>query len=226
MKIKRYTKTIKSVLLLAIAGILVVSSSVFAATKYENYVAGYDDWAAFQGTIYDYQTFTPSISHDISSVKIQVYKQGSPGTYTVVIRATADGKPTGANLCIGTSDGDTLTTDEGGEWREVTFGSSASLTATTKYAIVAYAATGDGSNRVKWLKDNSGSYAGGNMGYSEDSGSNWTAEANTDFMFEEWGTASGGWTTVATVGGVAETNIGYVGPVAKTDVGALIGITP
>lgn len=135
------------------------------------------------------QTFTPATAHKITSVKLKLYRVGSPGTIIVSIRATdGSGHPTGADLCSGTTDGDTLTTDIGGEWREITLGAGYDLLADTKYAIVGRALDAYGANYVKWRREwGTGAYAGGNYEYSTHSGDSWDAAATSDFMFEDWG---------------------------------------
>lgn len=158
-------------------------------TLYENYITGDNSAAPIYGlSLYCGQTFTPSIAHPISSVKLLIYRLGSPGTVTVSIRATNQGKPTGSDLCVGTTDGDTLTTNTAGEWREITFSASTALTASTMYAIVVRALSGAVLNRVFWRCDStSATYANGTYTSSYDSGSNWANISKRDTMFEEWG---------------------------------------
>lgn len=94
-------------------------------------ISSADTWIA--------QTFTPSIAHTITSVKLLLFRGvgATPGTLTVHIKATdVSGHPTGDDLCSGTTDGDTLTTNSAGEWREITLGAGALLGADTKYAII------------------------------------------------------------------------------------------
>lgn len=160
------------------------------ATLYEHYNAG-DDGATSVGYAsieWGCQTFTPATSHKITSVKLKIYREGSPGTITVGIRATSGGEPTGADLCSGTTDGDTLTEDSGGEWREITLGAGYDLVASTQYAIVVRVLGGDSSNYLGWRLDGSSpTYTGGSWGYSGDSGANWSMDTSIDMMFEEWG---------------------------------------
>ena len=77
---------------------------------YEYYSTGDDAAASIYGNTWDTQTFTPSVAHTITSVKLKLYKTGTgPGTITVGIRATdGSGLPTGSDLCSGTTDGNTL----------------------------------------------------------------------------------------------------------------------
>jgi len=161
------------------------------ATLYENYNTGDENRESFYGAKWNGQTFTPSVAHKITSVKLKIARFASPGTITVGIRATdGSGHPTGSDLCSGTTDGNTLTTAAEGEWREITLGAGYDLSADAKYAIVARALTGDASNLVFWRKDTSvPTYGGGNEEKSTDSGSSWNSFA-PDYMFEDWGDPS------------------------------------
>lgn len=139
------------------------------------------------------QSFTPAQDYDVTSVKLLLYKSltPSPGEITVNIE-TVDGsnQPTGVVQCTGTSNGDTLDTDTGGEWREITFDVPASLTSGTMYAIVVKALDATG-NRLNWRIDGSGpTYAGGIAMYTLNSGEDWTNITTSDLMFEVYGVAT------------------------------------
>jgi hypothetical protein len=174
---------------------------VLAASIYESYNTGDDGDGSIYGSIWRAQTFTPSAAHTITSVKLLLYREGTPGTITVSIRATSGGQPTGPDLCSGTTNGNTLPTGSPYEWREVTFTSGYDLSAGTQYAIVARATGGDSSNRGRWRWDSSSpTYAGGNLLRSDDDGLTWTSLSGWDLMFEEWGDPPGaagpvGWET-------------------------------
>ncbi len=146
---------------------------------------------SINGTGWFSQSLTPSITHQVTSVTIKAYREGSPGTVTLSIRA-ADGSelPTGADLASGTTDADTLTTSSAGEEREIFFTAAVELIAGTQYNIVARAPTGDGDNTFLWLLKNGGAtYGAGLAGRSTDSGASWTAQFlfEHDFWFEEYG---------------------------------------
>jgi hypothetical protein len=161
------------------------------STLYEYYNTGDDSVNNVFGIYWTAQTFTPAVAHKITSVKLLLYRLGSPGTVTVSIRATdGSGHPTGGDLCSGTTDGNTLPTGSPYEWRETTLGDGYDLAASTKYAVVARAPGGDASNKVLWRRDGSDpTYAGGNGEHSFDSGSSWLTYTTRDYMFEEWGEA-------------------------------------
>lgn len=159
-------------------------------TLYEYYNTGDDHTANNFGANWEGQTFTPSKTHTITSVKLKLFRVGSPGTFTVSIRATSGGLPTGGDLCSGTIDGDTL--GEAAGWYKITLGAGVILEAATKYAICIRAVSGDTDNRVDIRSDNtSPTYTDGSRCSSSDSGSSWFfpvgGENSDDQMFEEWG---------------------------------------
>ncbi len=136
------------------------------------------------------QTFTlgntaPDGDFTIAKVSMWMYRLGTPGTVTFSIRATdGDGKPTGADLISGTTNGNTLTTDSAGELREITF-TTITLKATTNYALVIRATSGDINNRPFFKGDNSGGYDGGNfIQDNDDSGASWDVLRAEDIYFD------------------------------------------
>jgi len=163
------------------------------ATLYENYITGDDNNQAPRGAKWWAQTFTPATAHTITSVKLLLERLGNPGTITVSIKATdINGHPTGDDLCVGTTDGNTLPTTPP-EWREITLGAGAILSVDVKYAIVVRDPTGDDANTAEWWDDStSPSYTGGCLEYSLDSGASWTSYTGYDFLFEDWGEPLGG----------------------------------
>ena len=162
-------------------------------TLYESYNTGDDFDIALNNDARKWgQTFTPSNAHDITSVKLKLFKTNSPGDMTVEIYATdGSGHPTGAALASGTiAAADISSTSSPGDWYECTFGSSALLSASTKYGIVlSTSGTWDATNFIVWREDgSSATYSGGNYMYL-DTGT-WYDGPNDDFMFEEYGTAA------------------------------------
>jgi len=154
-------------------------------TLREKYNTGDDSAGDVRWYYWHAQTFTAESSHSVCSVKLKVYRLGSPGDLTVSLRAIdTAGHPTGPDLAVGTIDGNALTTNDGGEWREINFTASYTVIAGTKYAIVVRAPAGGGGKVVKWFHDEAGTYAGGNRETSADSGSTWGSDLITDYMFE------------------------------------------
>ncbi len=139
----------------------------------------------FQGTTWLAQTFTATGSYDMISVKIPFYRQGSPGTTTIALRAVdgVTGKPTGADLVSVSFDGSEITTLSTAEWREFTL--VYSLVNGTQYAIVIRTPTGDLFNRLLWgAKLTSPDYPDGAAYGSSDSGATWTIDSVRELNFE------------------------------------------
>lgn len=165
--------------------VTIQGTNMTGTSTYEYFNTGDDGHWLIYGNDWLGQTFKPSVSHTITSVKLLVFRSGSPGTITVSIRATdGDGHPTGGDLCSGTTNGDTLPDSSPYEWREITFGDSYNLTANTKYAIVVRAV----SNGLQWRSDTSSpTYTNGCIKDSTNGGSSWASLTYGDFMFEEYG---------------------------------------
>ena len=155
------------------------------STLYESYT-GEDTQLDIRGTWWRAQTFTPATAHTISSVKLKLYRTGSPGNGTVSIKATdGSGHPTGADLCSASIAGNDLATSA--TVYEFSFSPGASLSASTKYAIVLRFPSGDSSNKVSIrIKATSPPYSGGNEEFSSDGGTSW-AFHDYDCYFEDCG---------------------------------------
>jgi len=154
-----------------------------------------DSGEGFELDYWEAQTFVPGATHIITSVKLKLYKGlgEEQGTVYIGIKATDESdEPTGDDLCSGTIDGKTLTTNTNGEWYEISLGSGCLLSADTKYAIVARhpEGSGEGANDVWWRYNmnilGGDLYPKGCWEGSLDGGESWTSY-DGDFMFEEYG---------------------------------------
>jgi hypothetical protein len=154
---------------------------------YEYYETGYTGSFDAQDETWLAQTFTPSVSHRITTVKLYLERTGSPGDLTVGIRNTSGDAPTGADLCYETVDGDLLA--DSLAWVEFDMGAGYDLIAGTKYAIVIRCPNGGVSDWILWGSDASATstYAGGWHYESTNSGVDWSGITYFDFYFEEWG---------------------------------------
>ena len=143
------------------------------------------------------QTFTPQVTHNITSVILSLGRPtgDSPGEVTVSIRATVsggadDGKPNGADLCSGTTTGNDLPElafpTPAPEEREITFGTNPTLTAGTKYAIVVRALDGSSGDKLYWAAATSSVYSDGDQ-CGSNGGVNWTLYNTRELWFEEYG---------------------------------------
>lgn len=165
--------------------------------KFENYVTGDDTKLDSYGNRWVAQSFTTTVAYTITSAKLLLYRTGTCAhTITVYVTATdGDGKPTGAALCSGTTDGSTLPTASPYEWREVSFGAGAKLNAATVYALIfkCPAGTPAPNDFASWRDDSSSpAYTGGQAGLTLDGGGTWTMYSGHDLLFENWGNLPGG----------------------------------
>lgn len=152
---------------------------------FESYIAGEDTFYHVFGASWYAQGFTPAVGHTISRVRLRMSKDGAPGTVTVSIRASTGSVPTGADLAVGTIDGDAkLKTAK--EWHEIDFTTPFVLVVSTQYWIVVRSAGADTDNDVQLALDaTSPTYAGGTAAVSSDSGVGWGATATDDILFED-----------------------------------------
>lgn len=156
--------------------------------RYEEYTVDDDEAVELYGNVWGAQTFTTgTTAHSVTSIRLLLYREGSPGTVTVSIKKTTATDPSGVDLTYGILDGDDFTDNVAGVWYEFNV-DSYSLEASTMYAIVVRATAGNITNSVHWNSDGSaGDEANGQEETSANSGATWTGDADDDFMFEIWG---------------------------------------
>ena len=126
-------------IMVALAILLSCSINIASASPslYENYNTG-DDWGhGFYDTYWMAQSFKVGFSgHTVTYIRIKAYRTGAPGNISAGIRALGiNDHPTGEDLTSGIVDGNSFTTDSGGEWYEISLAECA-LSANTSYAIV------------------------------------------------------------------------------------------
>jgi hypothetical protein len=133
-----------------------------------------DDSPDIYSTNWCYQTFTTTTAFDLSTIRLLLYSNGSPGTVTTYLESVAGGEPSNTILATGSVVGTSIPAAITGTWTTFTMTTYA-FTALTQYAIVVKC-SGSAASHVVWRVDTSApSYAGGEFGYSTDSGTNWTA---------------------------------------------------
>lgn len=168
--------------------IATVLSTAQGGNLQENYIVNDDAERDFFGVFWTGQTFTPATAHTLGAVKLKVARILIPGIITVSIRATSGGLPTGADLAVGTFDGDLLNAKPTYIERLVSMVVPVALSVSVKYAIVVRALTGDASNLISWREDvTAPTYAGGERVDSVNSGSTWTNVTGDDMWFAEYG---------------------------------------
>ncbi len=164
------------------------------ATRYEKYITGDDGGHLVWTSGWYAQTFTPSVDHIVTSVKVKIHRVGAvPGTLTAHIRATISDLPSGSDLGSGTTDGDDVTDNTDGEWIEITLASGVLALAGTKYGLILSGPAGVAAgNYIQWHTDGSSpAYNDGALCVSGDSGASWSENTGNDEMFEEWGDPEG-----------------------------------
>ncbi len=165
------------------------------AILYESYTESPGLSTVIYGTTWEAQTFTPALSHSITSVQIFVRRTLNPGTVTVNIESTSSREPTGIVLATGTFDGNGLTGTSA--WQECTL-TAYDLIAGTLYTIVVKAPTGDSSNYVSisMNRQSNGDTMYTNVGSrvgTTNGGTNWTVydgtggQADDDHLFRDYG---------------------------------------
>jgi len=159
--------------------------------------------------------------HTITSVKLKLWRSGSPsGNFIVGIRATdGSGHPTGSDLTSGSISAGSIPTTATVMEISVT---EYLLSANTKYAIVVRVPDGNSSNCIYWRNDQSSpTYAGGNWEDSTNSGSSWTANTAWDGWFEVWGNPAETNVSVSDTGvGTEVVGCGRYQPVSDSGMGS------
>jgi len=184
--LKLYLEHVKFVPISVTAG-----APTYEDTKFEGSETGDTVKTEIYGTHYTAQSFKPSEAHNIKKVKVKLWRKGTPGTLYVGIKETdGAGKPTGADICSGTIDGNSLTTGAPGQWYEIELGAGANLLAETTYAIVLRIIGGSGAQCVCWRYGSADPYPDGLLLVSTNSGGSWTPYSAYDNMFEVWGTTT------------------------------------
>ena len=126
--------------------------------------ASWFDLLSVQSTNWVAQTFTAISNHKVTSVKVLIKRYASggdnPGTIYAVIKAVnSSGSPTGPALASGTTNGNTLTKGDPGEWRTITM-SSYTIKKNTMYALILYNTSGY--DPFGWFVADGSPYSGGN----------------------------------------------------------------
>jgi len=137
------------------------------------------------------QSFTPTVSHAITRISLELMKMGSPsGNVVVHLRNTdSNGLPTGADLATGQIPCSAVTSGSA-NWYDFDLGISVTLNAGTRYAICMEASGSDrGSNGIWCYISTNNPYSSGWITESYDTGTNWkdVVSRTFDAAFKEWG---------------------------------------
>ena len=181
--------TIPLILALLVTMLLPATASAVTTNSYENYTAGNDNGTELYVSNWAAQTFSTNFtSHTVSTIRLRLYQEGAAGTLTVGIRETnSSSYPQGVDLCLGTYDGELLTTAVTGDWYDVAV-DEITLSVNTTYAIICSGSGVNATNNVHWLYDDSAAtYSGGSQWLSTTGGTIWTADIGDDYMFNVFG---------------------------------------
>lgn len=156
-------------------------------TKHESFDPTPNSYQGFGLQRWDAQTFLTTDAFELTSVRVKLYRTNPPGEIVVSIRdAQATNKPAGEDIRLGTTDGNTLTTNTSGEWREITF-SPYQVEGNHRYAIVARAPDAGVIADARWAaRKDTGLYANGQFCYSNNYGDTWSGSENYDLLFQTW----------------------------------------
>ena len=159
------------------------------------YITGDDGYQKVYGTHYEAQTFTVSITHRIMACLLKIGENSATNYQLEVAIQGVDvnGKPDGTDLVSYTvPSGEVVMKGSGtttGAWIEISFGEGYVLAAGTVYAVVLRIKDDAGNATTEywaWRDDGSSpTYTDGSRFYSDDSGSTWTTDTTSDFMFAE-----------------------------------------
>lgn len=173
------------------------------AQLYESYTVSRDSVrnASGGGTTRFGQTFTPQITHVLTSIKLLMYRSTTElyGTAYCGIFATSGGLPTGSPLVSTTIDYGTMGTSWPGEVTEIAFDPGVQVGQGAMYAIVVWMAGGPNSYSLLAASKMVGTYANGTEVVSDNGGSTWVTQAG-DIWFEEYGDPPGEPCTIAAIG--------------------------
>ena len=152
--------------------------------RYEEYQVSTTGSINIGGVNWHAMMFSPQAGHTVRMPKAQLFKAGAPGTVTMSLRATTGSPayPTGADLAVGTFDGNGLGGSPGAmtpvAWTGVY------LQPGVFYAIVIRCVGASGT--LRWIFTDQNVYARGHTASSGNSGSSWNAIVTDDAYFEEW----------------------------------------
>lgn len=162
-------------------------------TLYENQTDGSGGHDSVFSNWWKFQTFTPSVAHQITSVDLYVHRTGSPGTILVEIYGV-DGSSHpdvgGGVLASGSYDSSVLTDDGVAQWLNTLIsGAGDALSSGIEYALVHRLQNTGASGSVSNHFVGGNPYAGGLSGRSINGGVSFSTFPNDDTTFKEYGVA-------------------------------------
>jgi hypothetical protein len=133
-------------------------------------------------------TFIPAVSGKLTRADVELFCNGcgaTPPNLAVSIRATSSGLPTGVDLATATIPG-SLAASGASVWLTASFGSPATLTAGTQYALIMHPVSPPAGSGYFWVRASPSVYANGQRVLSADSGATWSADSTRDYNFKTY----------------------------------------
>jgi hypothetical protein len=134
------------------------------------------------------QTFTPAATGTLVKADVQLFCNGcgaTPPDLTLSVRSTSGGLPTGADLAATTIPGSTFASGATITFT-ASFGSPATLTAATQYALILRPVSAPSGSGYFWIRSSPSTYANGQRVLSANSGSTWSADSTRDYNFKTY----------------------------------------
>jgi uncharacterized repeat protein (TIGR01451 family) len=157
-----------------------------APTLDQSNTAGTTTGTGFATTSWGGQTFIPAVTGQLVQVDVQLFCSGCTGTtpnLTLSVRSTSGGLPTGGDLATATLAG---FSSGAGTYYTVSFGSPATLTSGTQYALILRPVANPSVGGYFWIRSSPSTYANGQRVISTDNGVTFTADSTRDFNFKAY----------------------------------------
>lgn len=165
-------------------------------TLQDNFEAGVEDTFIGGGDYWQGQTFTATSTYILKSIALRLERQGGAGTFTVSLKATAAGIPSGGDLSVGTLYESNIETGTM-SWYEFEMDIPYKVVEGTMYAVVLRTSNATYPGFTIGGISGGDPYDGGTQLYSENAGLTWAAvggEAD-DLWFRVYGSATGAGTS-------------------------------
>ncbi|HWN10681.1 MAG TPA: carboxypeptidase regulatory-like domain-containing protein [Pyrinomonadaceae bacterium] len=159
-----------------------------APTSDQSNTAGTTTGTGFGTPAWTGQTFIPAVTGLLVQADVQLFCNGcgaTPPNLTLSVRNTAAGLPTGADLATATIPGSAFASGASVLFT-ATFGSPATLTSGTQYALVLRPVSVPSGTGYFWIRSSPSTYANGSRVLSADSGGTWTPDVTRDFNFRTY----------------------------------------
>ncbi len=159
-----------------------------APTVDQQNTAGTTTGTGFGTPAWTGQTFIPSVTGQLAKADIQLFCNGcgaTPPNLTLSVRNTSAGLPTGADLASVTIPGTTFASGSAVLFT-ATFGSPATLTSGTQYALILRPVSVPAGSGYFWIRSSPTTYANGSRVLSADSGGTWSADTTRDYNFKAY----------------------------------------